>query len=346
MGHSKARLFAAAIALLNFSIVFTGVSYAWLSLSTNPEITNIVASVGANQNLEIALDDGYQTAFDVDMASSVSGTQGSVAGNPYTWGNLVDLTYAFSGGVPELRQVKLNKTDSEIFFEYPLYGEDGRVARLSKLQEIAVSNFLDLGDRGGVKFYVPDSSSKKDAYAYSVTYWMRTNVSGEITFSEAHKRADDGGNATEGVNGVVGGGSYISVPIAGNGTAQEMDRFMSRVRVLLIDETAGACNILFEASICAGESDGTERVYKLVTHSEDAGDNAVYKSDIPFTPFNLEANQAKKVTLLVYLDGEELTNADALLYDTEHVKINVQFDNSAIDAGSSSGGSMTGDYAP
>ncbi len=343
MKHLKLKLYAAAAAVLVQGVMLTGVSYAWLTLTTNPEITNIVASVGANQNLEIALDDGYATAFDVDVASSVDGAQGSVAGNPYTWGNLVDLTYAFSEDVPELRQVRLS-LDGGVLFEYPLYGEDGRVSGLDELQAISIPDFEGRGDGGGVKFYVPDADSKSDGYAYSVTYWMRTNVSGEITLSEAAKRANDGTDVTEGVNGAMGDGSYISVPIAGNGTADVLDRFVSKLRVMFADESSGSPTVLFEASICAGKSDGTVRKYNLVTHAADAGDDPVYVSEVAYEPFRLDANVAKKVTMYVYLDGEDLANSDALLQDTNGVKINVQFDNSAIDVTNPSGGSMTGDY--
>ncbi len=346
MRHLKKRFCIVTAILAVLACTLTGTSYAWLVITTNPEVTNIVASVGANQNLEIALDDGYLTQTDVDLASvSADGaSQGSTAGDPYTWGNLVDLSKAFESSVPMLRPVRfvISSTNS---IEYPRYDLDGRLHSLGTLQPTTVSDYSGKGTKGGVKFYSPDGKPE-DGYAYSVTYWMRSNLSGDVTLSEAAKRANDGTGATTGVNGVMGEGSYISIPLAGNGTAAEMDRFVSKLRVVFMDETRAPSSVIFEASIGAGQSDGVERKYNLVTRPTNAGDQPIYVSTRAAQPISLNANEGRKVTMYVYLDGEDITNKEALLYDTDGVKINIQFDHSAIRDETSEGGAMTGDTAP
>ncbi len=344
MEKIKLRFITAAAILLALTCTLTGTSYAWFTLATNPEIINIIASVEANQNLEIALDDGYGSEVDVDMASlSFGESQGSTAGDPYTWGNLVDLSKAFSVNVPTLRPTKLT-LEPELKFEYAKYSVDGRVHSLGELAPAVISDYDGKGEKGGVRFFTPYGTNY-DAYAYSVTYWVRSNMAGDVTLSEAAKRANDGTDTTEGVNGAVGEGSYISIPIAGNGTAAEMDAFMSRMRVLFVDESTTPHTVIFEASITAGVSDGVERKYGLVTNPTSAGENPVYISEYTANPISLAANVAKRFTMYVYLDGEDMQNRDALLYDTEGIKINVQFDHSAI-RDTVDGGAMTGDTSP
>ncbi len=341
MNHLKKRFCILAIALVVLSITLTSISFAWFTLTTNPEMANIVATVGANQNLEIALDDGYQTQTDVDMASLADGgTQGSTAGDPYTWGNLVDLSKAFGSSIPLLRPVKYTFDQEKM--EYAKYTVDGRVHSLGQLQSVVVSDYDGKGTKGGVRFYAPETDSE-DSYAYSVTYWLRSNLAGDVSLSEDAKRANDGTDTTTGVNGVMGGGSYIGIPLAGNGTADEMDRFVSNMRVVFVDESTSPRTVIFEASIGAGYSDGTERRYNLVTQPTAVGDNPVYVSEVPASPIALAANEGKKVTMYVYLEGEKITNSGALLYDTNGVKINVQFDHSAIKDDTPEGGAMTGD---
>ncbi len=112
MKHLKQRLIAATAMLMVSAVMLTSVSYAWFTMSTNPEITGMTATVTANENLEIALDNWYYAGeangkaenenggqISVDEASIYNnqpGVQGSTVDNPYTWGNLVDLSMAFN----------------------------------------------------------------------------------------------------------------------------------------------------------------------------------------------------------------------------------------------------------
>lgn len=152
----RKKLFSAAAMLLVASIMLVSTSYAWLILSTAPEVTGISTQVGANGALEIALLDTQSysdltriTNADIDESETVP----SVSDSNLSWGNLVGLGDASYG----LSQIVLNpsrlfispgSTDGEgnqrytinpnVLLKTPIYGEDGRIIGLDKSS--AVSN--------------------------------------------------------------------------------------------------------------------------------------------------------------------------------------------------------------
>ena len=94
----KSKLMAAICMLLVSSIMMVSSTYAWFTLSTAPEVTGISTAVGANGNLEMALQ-----PLDGDSSKIVSGTGDSMAVKPVkdantTWGNLVNLAVTGSDG--------------------------------------------------------------------------------------------------------------------------------------------------------------------------------------------------------------------------------------------------------
>ena len=118
----KDRLTAAVILLLVAVMMLTTVSFAWLSLSVNPEVTNVTTSITSNGNLEIALASGTLSSLTEPNDSALGdGNLPLVSGN-LTWGNLINLSdpeYGLSNLV--LRPAGLNKDD---LLGNPLYGAD------------------------------------------------------------------------------------------------------------------------------------------------------------------------------------------------------------------------------
>ena len=107
-------LFAMTIAMLVTS------TFAWLSLSLNPEVTNINTSVAANGNLEIALAQGTTEEFSAPGESRVGDSILDEMLRNVTWGNLINLSdsrYGLSKLV--LRPSLLNDAN---LIERPLYG--------------------------------------------------------------------------------------------------------------------------------------------------------------------------------------------------------------------------------
>ena len=120
----KQKLVAAIAMLAVSAIMVVSSSYAWFTLSTAPEVTGIQTSVGANGNLEMALNAGTIT-------SGVGDSTKSDVEKNVTWGNLVNLNDpAYGLDKIALLPSRLNLTDGKIGaspLATPTYGADGRV---------------------------------------------------------------------------------------------------------------------------------------------------------------------------------------------------------------------------
>lgn len=147
------RLYAAICMLLVSSLLLTTTSFAWLTLSSAPEVFNVTTTIGANGNLEIALGKniGESTIGDSFGKNNVTTTN-------KTWGNLIDLTDPSYGlQTINLRPALLNSAGGAVDtlhpLAYPIYGADGRV------QHIYANNMF-AGTYNGTQFVTkPDDYS-------------------------------------------------------------------------------------------------------------------------------------------------------------------------------------------
>ncbi|MBQ3192140.1 MAG: hypothetical protein IJO21_06125 [Oscillospiraceae bacterium] len=134
----RERVIAVALLLAMSASMLTSASYAWITLSTAPEVSGMATTVAANGNLEIALVQGSTAEALVAPGKSQVGDSGAAeeqtmkAAN-VTWGNLVNLSdpvYGLSNIA--LRPALLNDFN---LTRYPLYGatygKDGRVISTS-----------------------------------------------------------------------------------------------------------------------------------------------------------------------------------------------------------------------
>lgn len=138
----KSKLMAAICMLLVSSIMMVSTTYAWFTLSTAPEVTGISTAVGANGNLEIALQ-----PYDGDSSKITSGSADSmevqaVALANVTWGNLVDVSDNTIYGLENIKlypsalntlvtdETEGTKAVQTSPLKTPEYGADGRVAEL------------------------------------------------------------------------------------------------------------------------------------------------------------------------------------------------------------------------
>lgn len=131
----KNKLMAAISMLLVSSIMLVTSTYAWFTLSTAPEVTGITTAVGANGNLEMALQP-YSGTLDEISSGENDGSQVALKRN-VTWGNLVDVSdnqyYGLNNIV--LYPAKLNLDDNKIAanpLATPKYGADGRVSSVAE----------------------------------------------------------------------------------------------------------------------------------------------------------------------------------------------------------------------
>ena len=343
MKNLKLKLMSAIAMLMVATIGLASVSFAWFTISTNPEVSQMKMNVAANENLEIALDNGYTQETDVDTASNnddAGGVQGSTAGNPYTWGNLINLDYGFNTAslspstktVAESLYLKPVKYDETAGLNYPNYADDGRITELTALTEKNVKAYASLDDdlAGGLKVYSEGalSTTNMNLDAFSVTYWLRSNMDANVSLSAtgvkranssedtADGAADDYANLYEDVNQVIGSGSFIELPESAEDLVKD-----------------GKLVIQFDVV----DAEGNKNTYYAQTSTATNGKYALKlttKSGTTYTDATiaLTANEAKKVTMYVYINGETITNADAFLDDITDIGLNIQFTDTKLDA--------------
>ena len=164
--HMREKVSAALVLLLVAVVMMVSSSFAWIVLSTNPEIKGMNTTITANGNLEIALANGAEITLPEDSAVGDSGKD--LLRKNITWGNLINLgdpVYGLENIV--LRPATLN-TNS--LLESPLYGAgygaDGRVDTLE-------SDFAFAGWDAATETFL----------AQNVNYGVRTIAS--VTYKDA-----------------------------------------------------------------------------------------------------------------------------------------------------------------
>lgn len=197
--RQKKKTLYLALALLLVCAIFLGaVSYAWLAISTMPEVTGIETNVGANGSLEIALlsDDTY---VDPELIKAKIGSslevQDAIISNLY-WGNVIDLSDSSYGlGYISLVPARLDVTEALVvnssLLLVPDYGTDGRFTAFSGNSASGVyadSSFMFTSDgqRYGVRGVgkVAGVSAQESALSASRTA-VRTNTVSARTQTEA-----------------------------------------------------------------------------------------------------------------------------------------------------------------
>lgn len=174
------KVTSVALFLLISVIMMTSATFAWVTISKNPEIKGIETTLAANGNLEIALSksDGGRP-----NESMVGDGQLDLALRNMTWGNLINLSDP-SYGLEEivLRPATLNTSsllNSPLFAAK--YSEDGRIEDLTS--EFAYTNY----DTGKKMFMVPGTTQYGVRAISSVTY---TFADGKEVFAERLQEAN------------------------------------------------------------------------------------------------------------------------------------------------------------
>lgn len=136
----RKKLLSAFVMFLVATILMTTTSYAWLVLSTAPEVSGISTNIGANGSLEMAL---LTTDTKADLSTIRTTVGESLAQRDpsanNTWGNLVDLSYSDYGlGSILLLPSRLNALQGEDIcsvdtnlVSVPTYGFDGRIVEMN-----------------------------------------------------------------------------------------------------------------------------------------------------------------------------------------------------------------------
>ena len=149
--HMKERVIAVALLLAMSISMMSSATFAWITLSTNPEASSLATTIVANGNLEIALSN---TDGEEPDESAVGDGGQNVALSNLTWGNLINLS-DMSYGLEHLVLRPATRNDKDLLnspVNAVIYGADGRVVDYTT--DFAYSNY----DRDSKAFLVPSAT--------------------------------------------------------------------------------------------------------------------------------------------------------------------------------------------
>lgn len=339
------KLMAAVSMLLVSGIMMVSSTYAWFTLSTAPEVTNIKTTVAGNGSLEIAL-----MPTDGTLAGITSGRGATLNTN---WGNLIDLNVKGEGdgagnlyGLDNVTMYPayLNSADFDAakILSIAAYGQDGRITKLVN-DTMAVkswaTNSWSGGDYGvraigeldeGATGETTDDTFNTYGYVVDLALRLNTEASagtpGKLLLQTAEaQRIYDGSENAE----TLGGGSYMSFNT--NNNVLNIDDLMNAVRVTFVKDlglaSGGTVQVLGTAKLDVAakkpaDADGNVKaslyLYNEATKLE--GDQAVILN-------SMTKNAAQQISAVVWLDGNAMKNssvtADAAALVTS--TLNLQF---------------------
>ncbi len=159
--HMKERVTAVALLFVMSITMMASATFAWVTLSRNPEISGLATTIATNGNLEIALSDIDGLAPD---ETKIGDGSGNITESNLTWGNLVNLSDASYGlSNITLRPASLNTRTLATNPMYTVdYSADGRIS--GYFNDFSYTNY------NGTAF-IPESTQKYGVRAIStVTY--------------------------------------------------------------------------------------------------------------------------------------------------------------------------------
>ena len=328
--HKKAttkKMYAAISLLLITVVLISATTYAWIVMSSAPEVTGVDTLIGSNGNLEIALNVNDLTERNLNGLESLPiGLESFYERNPY-WGNLIDLSDRRYGIQEiELKPAMLNMVDQAenlLNLDAPIqiagYDADGRIVGMDTTDAMASYNYLDEQFTMVTNYGVRASGEQDDsamlqtgtpnqpvgnAYAFCVDLLLRTNVSGAnllLQTDPIDRNNHDDGIPDEWYDDPSedkkrGFGSKITV---------SNSKLRSAIRVAFTDTLTG--------EVYATASADSQGYLHLV--------------DRPYIPKikPLEQNKVTALTVWIYLDGNVVGNANVHSMNARELEINLQF---------------------
>lgn len=167
MKYLKQKLMAAAAMVMVATVMLSSASYAWFTISTAPEVTNITTTVTANENLEIAL---ATTVGENATQPSATTTGDSVlaTGKDHTWGATITSLNGLTGLGPATVAVDGSAVQTVT------YGTDGRPSGLVGVDVVTAETSVANG-----KNTIKDKNG--NVIGQKIYLWIRTNTTGNIT---------------------------------------------------------------------------------------------------------------------------------------------------------------------
>lgn len=329
------RLMAAVAMLMIACIMLVTTTYAWFTLSTAPEVTNIDTQVAGNGSLEIAL---MPADGDINKITAGKGTSSSVQAVNLAnraWGNLVSLTSTEYG----LANVKLmpakiasgaSLTKTNIL-NTAEYGRDGRITTVSGVTSLA-SYVADAGTFSGTEYGVraigeANTGVNLDTFStfgYVIDLALRTNTTAAdgsdiklLLQGNGIQRIYNGSDGKSASTDTATQGAGTTFTVTGTPNAD----LLKAIRFTFIEnmgnkEDAAAINVLGEAKLSDTATNGA---YSLVIT-----DGTLVNGNYQLT--TLKENEAKQISVVVWLDGSQVDSADLAIEGTSlNGVLNLQF---------------------
>ena len=231
----------------------------------------------------------------------------------------------------------------DVPFSRPVYGYDGRIVDLkaAQLKSHGTSAGFD-SDNYGVRAIVDENGT---TYGYVIDLALRLNAVKSVTLTEGEGEEPDTVTTTPGklllqtegvqrvysdstANATQGGGSNLWFQDEeGNdisGTAQtQASKYLEAIRIAFV-QNFGNANALSSATVLAlARADKNNGDLYLC----DSDGNALSGEDAATIYGNMSKNQAYQISVVVWLDGEAVTNAEMAINNDELSKatLNLQF---------------------
>lgn len=191
----RQKLIAAIAMLMVSAIMVVSSSYAWFTLSTAPEVTGIDTAIGANGNLEMALNNGGV------ITSGVGDSNKTALEKNITWGNLVDLSEGYGLDLVKLLPSRLDVTGGALkqnLLQVPTYGADGRVNALRDvIQGIYGNGAVANADGNGVRLFGTSAGMSDEALALRSAKLNFNTYMGSAKGKAASALTANGGNLAD-----------------------------------------------------------------------------------------------------------------------------------------------------
>ena len=342
----RSKLTAAVAMLLVSLILLVSSTYAWFTLSTAPEVKNITTTVAGNGSLEIALmpQDGLLGSIKNGLSSTVGGGTVDIVTANTTWGNLVDLSdLSYGLGMINLNPAALDINEDGAFKDptkpiaVPVFGGDGRIEKTASddiaLRALDTTSQQFTNTVYGVRAItevVNNIQSGTYGYVVDLAFRLNTNAvngdtvtDGKLLLQTAAKQRiyTDSTNTD-----TLGGGSYMEFStVSNNLTPARVQKLMEAIRITFVQDygkAGGTPTILGTARLdTAGMTGNKAPLYLYSAAGEKLeGEAAVLLDSMP-------KNAAQQVSAVVWLDGNQITNADVAATELQSMSgtLNLQF---------------------
>lgn len=317
--HNKFKLYLTFVGFIAAAIAIVSASVAWLAISRTPIVSDLGLTVLTENRLEIAPDEN---------------------GSPGEWDVVLDLSTILENVAP-LKTVTYSQSRSG--FYAMSYGLDGRAAGAT----VALTDAQNANVRSN-----GNASGTADGYYIAIPFWLRAPSTATISLSEA-KEVEEGlaGTGTYVIGNPVWNGSAVTHENGGNGLETALRLGFRCQTTDLEGNPIGESRFIIYEPNADTHVDGTTGYQP--TASIDGGNGLIAENNLIWqttsswtetTPvlssqvlhemgkfqtstdlFQITPETMQKITLYVWLEGQDVDCVNAAAAYPTSILANIQF---------------------